>query len=394
MFKTHLNTFREIANLPTAPFVEDHVIDYVRGFVAQRPQLRVRADRFGNLLVKYTPRTRPKAGPTGRPILFAAHMDHPGFIARNMIDAKHLQAEWRGGVQARYFKDERIRFFADGRWIHATIEEIIHHKSPKPTKRPRPGGVRPSRADSPPKAVIAKVGEHVPPGSPGMWDIKDAVIRGHRIHARVCDDLAGVAAIICMLDTICRKKIKTSCYGFFSRAEEVGFAGALAAVEARTIPQRAIVVAVECSKALPGVAELGNGPVLRVGDKMTIFTPGVTAYCRAVAEKLAEEDKTFRFQRKLMDGGSCESTAYCHYGYEANGICLPMVNYHNMDPDNRKIAPESVDTRDFVNLVKWFVALAESPTKIEFDGRHPGLDKKLDTLRRRHRRRLLKTAAS
>src|SRR5262249_27923724 len=128
------------------------------------------------------------------------------------------------------------------------------------------------------------------------------------------------------------------------------------------------------------------------GDKASVFTPAATAYCQVVAENLASQDRRFTFQRKLMDGGTCESTAYCHYGYDATGICLPLGNYHNMDSDRRRIAPEFIDVRDFLNLVRWFVALAESPARLPYEARHPGLDARLDALLRQHRPRLLKSA--
>jgi putative aminopeptidase FrvX len=272
------------------------------------------------------------------------------------------------------------------------IEKVIF---PKPGKTPKPtaAGGKPSRADAPPEAVIARVKEPIAAGSPGMWDCHVAIIRGHRLHCRASDDLSGVAAILCTLDEIDRRGVRCPCYAFFTRAEEVGFAGALAAVNGKTVPQNTIVVAVENSKTLPGAA-LGDGPVLRVGDKATVFTPAATAYCQVAAETLAKRDKSFRFQRKLMDGGTCESTAYCHYGYEATGICLPLLNYHNMDVASRKIAPESIDVRDFLNLVRWFVALAESPIKLEYDGSHPGLSKRLEAILKKHRPRLLKSAAN
>jgi endoglucanase len=100
--------------------------------------------------------------------------------------------------------------------------------------------------------------------------------------------------------------------------------------------------------------------VLRVGDKSTVFTPSATAFCRRVADELARRDRSFVYQRKLMDGGSCESSAYCDFGYTATGLCMALGNYHNMDTRRRRIAPEYVGTSDFENLVKWFVALAES----------------------------------
>ncbi|MEK6644132.1 MAG: hypothetical protein AABZ08_09500 [Planctomycetota bacterium] len=384
-----LKTLREVVNLPTAPFVESRVIAYIRDFVARRKPLRLTTDPFGNLLVRYTPPR--KSARLGRPILFAAHMDHPGFTATRMLDAKRVEADFRGWVSASYFPGERIQFFSGGRWIPATIEKVIAAKPATPRDKKAAASASSFRDQSPPQGVIARCAAPVAPGSPGMWNIPDAVIRGTQLHTRACDDLAGLAGILCMLDEICRRRIASPCFAFFTRAEEVGFAGALAAVAAKTVPSNAVIVAVECSKAITGVA-LGDGPILRVGDKASVFTPAATAYCQVVAEDLAAKEKSFRFQRKLMDGGTCESTAYCHYGYDATGICLPLGNYHNMNAEKKKIAPEFIDTRDFLNLVTWFVALAESPAKMKFDGRHPGLHQRLDTLLRQHRPRLRKTA--
>ena len=44
-----------------------------------------------------------------------------------------------------------------------------------------------------------------------------------------------------------------------------------------------------------------------------------------MATKLSKRRRKFRFQRKLMDAGSCESTAFAAYGYLATGICLALV---------------------------------------------------------------------
>lgn len=384
MSKQQLGLLEKLVNLPTAPFVESHVADFIKAFVAKHRTLSLSTDRFGNLLVRYVPQRRARLA--GRPVLFAAHMDHPGFVATGMESKGRVRADFRGWVRNSYFKGTKIRFFSHGKWIPATIEKTIPQKASKATASARSFG-----ADSPPAAVIAKTNGIIEDNAPGMWALPDARFRNHRIHARVCDDIAGLAGILCMLDQVCKRKSRVPTYAFFTRAEEVGFAGALAAVAGKTVPKKTIVVAVECSKAITGVG-MGDGPVLRVGDKATVFNPVATAYCQVVADELAKKDRTFRYQRKLMDGGTCESTAYCHFGYEATGICLPLVNYHNMDEKRKKIAPESIDTRDFLNLTKWFVALAESPQKLRYDGRHPGLDKRLNSLLKTHRPTLEKSA--
>lgn len=384
MSRQQLALLQKLVNLPTAPFVETHVVDFIKTFVARHDALKLSSDRFGNLLIRYMPQRRAKLA--GRPVLFAAHMDHPGFVATKMESKDRVRADFRGWVRMPFFKGTKIRFYSDGAWIPATIEKTIPQKASKAAT-----SARPLDADSPPAAIIAKTRGPIDVGAPGMWDLPDATIRNNRLHARVCDDIAGLAGILCMLDAICKRKSRVPTYAFFTRAEEVGFAGALAAVAEKTVPKKTIVVAVECSKAITGVG-MGAGPVLRVGDKATIFTPAATAYCQVVADELARKDKSFQYQRKLMDGGTCESTAYCHFGYEATGICLPLVNYHNMDDAKKKIAPESIDMRDFLNLAKWFVALAESPLKMKYDGAHPGLDKRLNALLKTHRPNLVKTA--
>lgn len=380
-------------NLPTAPFVEEAGLTFIREFAAARPALAVASDRFGNLLVHYR---RGKPARSARPVLLAAHLDHPGFVAQRMLDRRTLLAEWRGWVRPEYFTRASVRFWHGTGWERGKIVRVIPGTPAKDiTSRPR-GGEKPAAksarsfgAESPPKAVHVRTDIAIRPGSPGMWDFSDAHVMQGRLHTRACDDVVGAAAILYALDTLCAERVPGECYAFFTRAEEVGFAGALAAVSEGTLPKRAVVVAIECSKAVTGVS-LGAGPVLRVGDRATVFNPAATAFCQTVAEDLAKEDTSFRYQRKLMDGGTCESTVYCHYGYDATGLCLPLLNYHNMDTDRGRIAPEIIDVSDLENLIKWFLALVR--TKRKFDGTHPGLDERLTSLLRKNRPALLRTA--
>lgn len=373
----------DFVSLPTAPFCERGPIDFIRRFVVRRPALAIRQDRFGNLLVRYR-RGRARV----RPVVFAGHLDHPGFVATGTDRKDRVTADFRGWVDRAYFLGAKVRFFTPTGEVVGVIDSVDGHSRPGRPRNAEPH-VQSLRNEKPPERVTVRVCRAVPPGSIGMWDFPGCRIRGHTLYARACDDVAGVAAILCALDELCRTRARGNCIAFFTRAEEVGFGGALAAVADQVLPRRAIVVAVECSRAITGVA-MGGGPVLRVGDKASIFTPGATAWCQTVAEKLTVADKTFRFQRKLMDGGTCESTVYCHYGYEATGLCLPLGNYHNMDRTRRRSAPEFIDLRDFDNLVRWFIALAT--TRIPYSGSHPGLDRRLALLLRRHRQRLLSTA--
>ena len=340
MHTSHRKILTDVLSLPTAPFAEHAVIDYVRKFCKRPADLSLTEDRAGNLLVRY----RHGRATVKHPVCLTAHVDHPGFVAERMTGPQTLRARWRGGVRRSYFVGTRVRFLVDGRWIRGVVKSV--------RARGRGGDARVETAN-------VAIGSQVPEGALGMWDLAGPRIGRRFIRAAGCDDLAGVAGMLCCIETLCRRRPAGECFFLFTRAEEVGFIGALAACRLKTIPARCIVVAVETSSELPS-ARIGDGPVLRVGDRLSIFTPSATAFCRTVADALAKRDKLFTYQRKLMDGGTCESSAYCDFGYRATGVCLALGNYHNMDVKRRRIAPEYVSTRDFENLVKWFVALAES----------------------------------
>lgn len=383
----HRRLLCEFVSLPTAPFHEAAGIDFIRSFVARRPALSMRVDSFGNLLVTY--RGRARRGPRRRPLVLAGHLDHPGFVARSMV-GRDLIADFQGWVDRDYFRGAKVRFFTPTGEVRGTIVEV---DPGRPESRSGNADRRPAlfRNETPPEAARIRVPRAVPTGTIGMWDFPGARLVGDLLQARACDDVAGVSAILAALDELCRTKADGECMAFFTRAEEVGFAGALAAVDARVLPRHAIIVAVECSRAITGVA-MGGGPVLRVGDKASVFTPAATAWCQIVADELAARDQSFAYQRKLMDGGTCESTAYCHYGYDATGICLPLLNYHNMDRERHRIAPEMIDLRDFDRLVRWFVALAT--TRTPFVAVQPALARRLRMLLMKHRARLRKTASA
>jgi endoglucanase len=102
---------------------------------------------------------------------------------------------------------------------------------------------------------------------------------------------------------------------------------------------------------------------------------------------LAKRYRTFRHQRRLMDGGTCEGTAFCELGYQATGMCLALGNYHNRDEDRKCIASEYVSLSDWSNMVRWFVGLANR--RPGYVGRDPTLGRRLRGLLRRYRSRLL-----
>jgi endoglucanase len=174
----------------------------------------------------------------------------------------------------------------------------------------------------------------------------------------VCDDLAGAAACLTMLDELLSKPPKATVAVLLTRAEEVGFVGAMAvATKPKLLRKSDRVIAIECSAAQP-YAPQGGGAIIRVGDRTSVFNSDLTYFISTEADALAKRDRRFTYQRALMPGGTCEATVYDVYGFTAASICVPLGNYHNMDRDRRRIGPEFIDLNDWRSMTKLFIHLA------------------------------------
>src|SRR5438309_1997885 len=70
-----------------------------------------------------------------------------------------------------------------------------------------------------------------------------------------------------------------------------------------------LLIAIETSAMQP-YAKQGDGCVIRIGDRTSVFNSSISYFITEVAERLARKDKTFKHQRALMPGGTCEATVY------------------------------------------------------------------------------------
>ncbi|NNL64882.1 MAG: hypothetical protein HKP30_01440 [Myxococcales bacterium] len=345
---------------PTAPFREGEVIAWVREFVAGSDHLKLREDPDGNLHLR-----RVGVRASARPLVLSAHMDHPGFRAlraTKRADGYRIDALFLGGVRPSYFPGARARFHTPDGGIPARV------RSTRPD--PKSGEQR----------VVLHARRPVPRGAYGTWDLPGFRISRRDpdlVETRAADDLAGVAAILAVLDVADRidPKRRVDVRALFTRAEEVGFVGALAVADARRLPRDARIVAVEASKALRDAPQ-GAGPILRVGDRTSIFDDGLTRWIGRVGSRL-ERGGRFRFQRRLMDGGTCESTAFQLHGLRCAGMCLPLGNYHNMSERGR-IAVETIRLSDCVGLVRFFEGMILADDDAPRAGRPDPLRARLD----------------
>lgn len=301
---------------PAAPYHEDLVATEVIR-ICNEFGLAWRSDSFGNLIVTAAKRT----GKT--PFVLAAHMDHPGFHIRRRISRRACSAEFLGGVGDPYFiPGTRVRLMPGS--IPATL------------------GKRTSAAKRIFEIETAEDLKSTPKFA--VWDLPEFETAGDLLRGRVCDDLIGCATILAVLVSLRKANAAASVIGVLSRAEEVGFHGALALAKSKLLPKKSLIISLETSRELPPV-KMGHGVIIRVGDRASTFDSAATRFLTEVASDLTRRDSGFRFQRALMSGGTCEATAYQEYGYRCAAVCVALGNYHNCG-DNHLVASEFVSASD------------------------------------------------
>ncbi len=346
---------REVLACPTAPFHEQRVHAVLRAAVRASPRLRDRLDPYGNLEVVYG---------KGRPRLyFACHTDHPALVARGDGTADIV-----GGMRPASLKGIRLRTF-DGDGPRPVIGGLVRGDRQKKRVRLTGAGARTIKRDTP--LVV---------------DLPPAKITATRLRAPAIDDLCAVAACLTLLDRLEAAQWPGTVGILFTRAEEVGFAGALGWCHATAAPNRTTIINLEMSPERKHAPQ-GGGPILRVGDRVTTFIQGVGIDLAVSAEDLAKRDPSFRWQRALMDGGACEATVYTFSGFRSGALCLALRNYHNHGP--KSMAHEYVHADDAENLVKWMVAYTRDFGHHDAQAR---TQKRLDRLWRRHQKQLARTA--
>ncbi len=315
-----LATLESILRQPTAPFHEDAVAREIARQLAPLPHVSVERDPFGNLIARYACCRSGSLAHEPR-WAFAVHMDHPGWV--------RVGADWEflGGVPREYLD------------------------------------VRPPRREY---------------GDFAMWDLSAFAVREGKVYSRACDDLVGCAALVAAFQELERTGAEGACLGLFTRAEEVGFVGAMELARSGLLPRDLGILSLETSAERPP-AKMGEGVIVRVGDKTSIFDPAITAELAATAARTG-----FPFQRHLMPGGTCEATAYALYGYRCGALCVALGNYHNCGPA-RRIEPESVSLDDVCGLTALCVALAQ-PDSGESEAPLPALRARLETNFERQRK--------
>jgi len=346
----------KILSQPSAPFRERHVISVITEELRAH-RVPFFQDPIGNIVIgvktkkEYLALVRKKSAEPVR--VFIAHLDHPGFHGMEWKSDTELEVRWHGGSPTQHIEAAKVwladatgprgearvlsaQMLTSGRAIEtATIKVAPQLRASVPDAKKLYGGF----------AFRAPV-----------W--RD----GDLYYTKAADDLVGSFAILSLaLDTFGKgKKPKVPFLGLLTRAEEVGFIGAIGHFELGWLKKSNVLcVSLETSRALPG-AEIGKGPVVRLGDRSTVFDSASLK----IFTQLAQESLPERHQKRIMDGGTCEATAATAYGLPSVGISVPLGNYHNQGfeggPDSAGAlgpSPEFVNAQDVQGLIELCHAL-------------------------------------
>lgn len=330
-----LPLFRHLTSVPTAPFREAAVTAQALEWIREQlgPKAAVRRRR-GGVVVSYR-----GAGGAAPALALAAHLDHPAFalISSNARGAKALL---RGGLPPHLLPGARVQAFPrrpkDNRPLATGII------GPRPKKDGAPWTIR---WDAAPKARPDFA----------VLDLVPCEVKSGWLSSRSVDDLLGCAAGLEAMRRLIRAKAKVNLTVLLNRAEEVGFVGALDMILARELPAGDSYISIESSRELPG-SRPGKGPTIRLGDKASLFDGNLTALLDEAADALRRRGR--KVQRLRLTGGTCEATAYLAFGYEAGGVAVPLVNYHN-GWGAKAVAPERVRVSDFECCVALLVEAAK-----------------------------------
>lgn len=332
-----IRLFADLTSLPTAPFYEQGVLKMAQAWISRSLKGKVRVEKYrGGWAVRYE-----GMGP-GPALAFAAHTDHPAFHL-SQADKNGARARLQGGLRKELLPGAAVQAF-----------------SAKPSSNePEALGVlgEPDGDDYPVRWTLA-------PKNPkrlafAILALTPFEIRGPWLSSRSIDDVLGCAISLEALRQIAVSRVKTNVTVLLHRAEEVGFIGALDMIKSGAVSADDSILSIETSRELPDAVP-GKGPVIRTGDKATLFDPNLLTL-------LDDAAKSLKVQRTRLTGGTCEATAYLSYGYESAGVAVPLINYHN--GGDGQVEAEKVHLSDVAGSVAFLVEAAKRFAAASLRGR-------------------------
>lgn len=263
-------------------------------------------DCFGNV---YAVVAGEGSAPRDR-IMISSHMDEVGFMITSIDDDGYIKFANLGGIDPKVIYGKQVVLGNESARINGVIAaKAIHHK--KPDERFSVTPVKEMYID-----IGAENGDEVKKyvdiGDFGVFN-SDFVFFGSEnkyMKGKAIDDRAGCCAMIEVIRKIRENNIKLpfDVYFCFTVREEVGLSGARAAAE-RIKPSRAIILETTAIGDIAGapahkrVADVGNGGVVSLMDRSTIYNTEFVDFTLETAEKNGIKAQIKRYVSGGNDAG-------------------------------------------------------------------------------------------
>jgi putative aminopeptidase FrvX len=328
-----------VAVCPTAPCHEGHVRACLLEKLKDLPHITTRLDEFGNLHAAYDHASKGRD-----PFRVVAHIEHPAFLIHRAAEPV-AEIHFAGGVDEKYFAGGGIVFHHELSALplgRALVTGTVFSSDVKRVTVDRP---------IPAEATFA------------TWDLPPARCTKRLFISPACDDLAQVAVVLALLRRLALSEAKGCVHALFTRAEEIGFAGALAALKTPAPLPVMPMISLEASKAR-GFAKVDAGPIVRVGDRLSIFDSRLTHWLETAFRDRQASQPDLVYQRLLMGGGTCEASVFHRAGLPTGALCVALNNYHNMGP-GASLRAESISLRDIQGLFDFLFFLTTEAKSVQ-----------------------------
>ncbi len=303
------------------------------------PHVTTHLDEFGNLHAIYD-----HAAAGREPFRVVAHMDHPAFVVVPGHGQAAPELHFAGGVEEKYFAGKGIVFYNESTGKPLGRATITATSFTEEIRRVTIDGAIPAAATF------------------AIWDLPRARCTKQLFLSPACDDLAQVSTVLALLRRLALEGARACVHALFTRAEEIGFAGALAAMKVRDPLSAIPTLSLETSKAR-GFAKVDAGPIVRVGDRLSVFDSRITHWLETAFRDRQAAHPGAKYQRLLMGGGTCEASVFQRAGLPTGALCVALNNYHNMGPGNA-IRAESISLRDWQGLYDFLHYLATAAKSV------------------------------
>lgn len=333
--KTIETQLKDVFSHPTAPYREGWVLSYLK-IELKRLKIPFFQDQWGNILAGVKNKNLLKKS---KRLALIAHTDHPGFHIISGISKNIYKAQWHGGHPPKV-KGAKAAIYHPHLFNIKTRGIFLTNIDKK--------GFFKIKVLNPQFSVTKQCF--------GAFDFPAFSKKKTRITTRVADDLAGVTIILSVIERL-TPKLRKHFLGIFTTAEETGFKGTMGLLYSGILGSHNTAISLEASKQIPD-AIIGKGPVIRLGDRRSLFSQKVIGQIDEAANMLKNK---VMFQRRIMNGGTCEATPFNMLGVACGGMAVPLGNYHNQKP-NGKPGPEIIDLKDVENAVKILLQVYKNKT--------------------------------